>query len=157
MARENASMDLTMRYRLPDDKYKLLTALVQTCRRWGMFYYPNMIIQHNTYTPLALVYLNIEEIKRFGLALYKACRLSTSSDITEGNTNCDRNDLLSLADLSYSMPDSDEIWNAPLGTESEVLKKSASSAATRDNGDPKNWISEASGLLHDVRVGFDWI
>ncbi|KAJ5186724.1 hypothetical protein N7449_011488 [Penicillium cf. viridicatum] len=157
MARENASMDLTMRYRLPDDKYKLLTALVQTCRRWGMFYYPNMIIQHNTYTPLALVYLNIEEIKRFGLALYKACRLSTSSDITEGNTNCDRNDLLTLADLSYSMPDSDEIWNAPLGTESEVLKKSASSAATRDNGDPKNWISEASGLLHDVRVGFDWI
>ncbi|KAJ5589566.1 hypothetical protein N7537_012244 [Penicillium hordei] len=157
MARENSSIDLTMRYRLPDDKYKLLTALVQTCRRWEMFYYPNMIIQHNTHTPLALVYLNIEETKRFGLALYKTCRLSTSSNITEGHTNCDGNDLLTLADLSYSMPDNDDIWNAPLGTESEVLKKSASSAAIRDNGDPKNWISEASGLLHDVRVGFDWI
>lgn len=155
IARENASMDLGFRYRLPDDKYELLAALVQTCRWWGMFSYPNMLLQHDSNAPLALVYVSVEEIKRFGLALYKTCRLCTSPD--GENANAGREELLTLSDLSFSMPDSDELWNAPLGTELEIIKRSASSAVARDNGDPKNWISEASALLHDGRVGFDWI
>ena len=60
-------------------------------------------------------------------------------------------------DLSFCMPDSDELWNAPLGSESEVLSKADLSTAGRDNGDVKNWISQASALVHDERVGFDWI
>lgn len=148
-----------MRCRLPDDKYDLLVALVQTCRWWGIFYYPNMLLQHEADAPLAIVYVSVEEIKRFGLALYKVCRLSTptSSDLGEECSNEGRNDLLALTDLSFRMPDSDELWNAPLGTESEVLKKSDSSAVGWDNGDAKNWISQASALLYDTRVGFDWI
>ncbi|KAJ5185609.1 hypothetical protein N7491_006521 [Penicillium cf. griseofulvum] len=149
---ENSSMDLSMRCRLPDDRYELLVALVQTCRRRGIFSYPNMLLQQEDNAPLPLVYTNVEEIKRFGLALYKVCRLSASSTLNVG-----RNDLLTLADLSFCMPDSDELWNAPLGTEAAVLNKSDSSTVARDNGDPKNWISQASALLHDERVGFDWI
>ncbi|KAF9252751.1 hypothetical protein DTO013E5_9667 [Penicillium roqueforti] len=159
IARENASTDLSMQCRLPDDKYDLLAALVQSCRRSGIFYYPNMLLQHDADAPLALVYVSVEEIKRFGLALYKVCRLSTptSFDLSGEFSNGGRNDLLTLADLSFCMPDSDELWNAPLGGESEVLNKSDSSAVGRDNGDAKNWISQASALLHDARVGFDWI
>ncbi|KAJ5907148.1 uncharacterized protein N7473_004064 [Penicillium subrubescens] len=159
IARENSSTDLSMRCRLPDDKYDLLAALVQSCRRWDIFYYPNMLLQHDADAPLAFVYLSVEEIKRFGLALYKVCRLSTptSFDLSGDCSNGGRNDLLTLADLSFCMPDSDELWNAPLGGESEVLNKYDSSAVGRDNGDAKNWISQASALLHDARVGFDWI
>ncbi|KAI3095131.1 hypothetical protein CBS147333_9857 [Penicillium roqueforti] len=157
IAKENLIMDLSMRCLLPDEKYELLTALVQSCRQCGIFSYPNMLLQHEADAPLALVYVSVEEIKRFGLALYKVCRLSTSFDLIGGNASGDRHDLLTLADLSFCMPDSDELWNAPLGAESEVLSKADSSAAGRDNGDAKNWISQASALVNDGRVGFDWI
>ncbi|CAG8125074.1 unnamed protein product [Penicillium nalgiovense] len=157
IARENVSMDLSMRCRLPDDKYELLAALVQSCRQCGIFSYPNMLLQHEADAPLALVYVGVEEIKRFGLALYKVCRLSTSFHLTGESSNGDRNIMLTLADLSFCMPDSDELWNAPLGSEPEVLSKADLSAAGRDNGDAKNWISQASALVHDGRVGFDWI
>ncbi|KAJ5254164.1 hypothetical protein N7524_011344 [Penicillium chrysogenum] len=157
IARENVSMDLSMRCRLPDDKYKLLTALVQSCRQCGIFSYPNMLLQHEADAPLTLVYVSVEEIKRFGLALYKVCRLSTSFHLTGESASGGRNILLTLADLSFCMPDSDELWNAPLGSESEVLSKADLSTAGRDNGDVKNWISQASALVHDERVGFDWI
>jgi hypothetical protein len=116
-----------------------------------------MLLQHDDHAPLALVYVNVEEIKRFGLALYKVCRLSTSIDLTGENANGGRNDLLTLADLSFCMPDSDELWNAPLDAESKLSNKCDPSAVTRDNGDAKNWISQASALLHDARVDFDWI
>lgn len=157
IAREDVSMDLSMRCRLPNDRYKLLAALVQSCRRWGIFSYPNMLLQHEDHAPLALVYMNVEEIKRFGLALYKVSRLSTSFDLTGESSNSDRKELLTLADLSFCMPDSDDLWNAPLGGEPAVLNKSDSVAVGRDNGDAKNWISQASALLHDARVSFDWI
>lgn len=157
IAKENTNMDLSMRYQLADDKYGLLTALVRTCRWWGMFSYPNMLLQHDAQAPLPLIYVSVEEIKRFGLALYKICRLCAPSDLTREHAREGINDFLALSDLCFCMPDSDELWNAPLGKESEVLKRSTSSAVTRDNGNPKNWISEASTLLHDARVGFDWI
>ncbi|KAJ6027695.1 hypothetical protein N7499_001153 [Penicillium canescens] len=157
IAREDGSMDLSMRCRLPDDRYELLTALVQSCRRWGIFSYPNMLLQHEDNAPLALVYISVEEIKRFGLALYKVSRLSTPFDLTGESANDGRKDLLNLADLSFCMPDSDDLWNAPLGAESAVLNRCDSLAVARDNGDAKNWISQASALLHDARVGFDWI
>jgi hypothetical protein len=150
-------MDLSMRHRLPDDKYELLAALVRSCRSWGIFFYPNMLLQHDDDAPLVLTYLNVEEIKRFGLALYKVCRLSTCTSMTGENPNGGQNDLLTLADLSFCMPDSDELWNAPLDAESKVLKKRDPSAVARNNGDVKNWISQASAILHDAQVGSDWI
>ncbi|OQE91270.1 hypothetical protein PENNAL_c0010G06113 [Penicillium nalgiovense] len=154
IARENVSMDLSMRCRLPDDKYELLAALVQSCRQCGIFSYPNMLLQHEADAPLALVYVGVEEIKRFGLALYKVCRLSTSFHLTGESSNGDRNIMLTLADLSFCMPDSDELWNAPLGSEPEVLSKADLSAAGRDNGDAKNWISQASALSVCLIDGF---
>ncbi|CAI7641819.1 unnamed protein product [Penicillium pancosmium] len=95
-----------------------------------------MLLQHDAD---ALGNVSVEEIKGFGLALYKVCRLSppTSFDLSGELSDGGRNDLLTLADLSLSMPDSDELWNAPLGTESELLNKSDSSTVERDNGDAK--------------------
>lgn len=155
IARGNGNMDLGMRCQLPDNKYQLLVSLVRSCRRWGMFSYPNMLQQHDADIPLALVWVSIEEVKRFGLALYKVCQLATCFNVNGESGG--RNVLLTLADLSFCMPDSDELWNAPSGTESEKTRVFACSAVERDNGDPKNWISQASSLLRDPQVGFDWI
>jgi hypothetical protein len=118
-----------------------------------------MLRQHDADAPLALVYVSVEEIKRFGLALYKVCRLSTptSFDFSGECYNGGKTDLLTLADLSFCMPDSDILWDAPLGAVSEILNKSDAHVVRRDNGDAKTWISQASALLRDARVGFDWI
>jgi hypothetical protein len=157
IAREKSNMDLGMRFQLPDDKYQLLVSLVRSCRWWGLFSYPNMLRQHEANAPLALVWVNVEEIKRFGLALYKVCQLATCLNRTGESVNSGRNELLTLADLSFCIPDSDELWNAPSGTESEKWRDFACSTVERSNMDPQNWISQASTLLHNAQVNFDWI
>lgn len=151
IAKDKATFDLSLRYHIQPDEYDLLAALVRSCRQWGMFFYPNMLVQYSSNAPLALIWMNVGVTKRFGLALYKVCRVCTCS----GKET--RGELLSLADLSFSMPDSDDVWNAPPGEGSEIAQNVASQANLRDNIDPKEWISEASTVLYDTHVDFDWI
>lgn len=148
LAGDQAAFDLSLRYRIQTDEYELLLALVQTCRRSGIFFYPKMLARHSATAPLAMVWVSVEEIKRFGLALYKVCRMATSAGVTDG-----RDELLTLADLSFSLPDSDELWDADSGAYSRI----SSQTTTRDNRDPNGWISTSAGVLDDAGVNFDWI
>ncbi|OGM48303.1 C6 and C2H2 transcription factor [Aspergillus bombycis] len=157
VAKQETSLNLNMRFQLKDSTYELLTSLVETCRRLGLFYYPNMLAQHHSSAPIALIWVNVEEIKRFGLALYKICRLCTRSASTERDGSDKPSELLTLADLDFCMPDSDEMWNAPSSTGVELIRSSALQRECRDNRDPDNWISQASGKLCDSGVGIDWI
>jgi hypothetical protein len=122
-----------------------------------MFAYPNMFTQHSSSAPLALVWVSVEELKRFGLALYKVCRICACSDSAGEDATGSRSELLNLADLEFSMPDSDELWNAPCTSGTDILENIASKAKPRDNRDSQGWITQASSLLYDVEVDFDWI
>ena len=160
VAKQETSLDLNFRFQLEDPKYELLTALVETCRRLGLFNYPNMLARYHSSAPIALVWVNVEEIKRFGLSLYKLCRLCTCSasvDTSNKDASDPRSELLSLADLNFCMPDSDEMWNAPSSTGAELIRSTAFQRACRDNRDPDNWISQTSGKLCDSGVSLDWI
>ncbi|KAB8263613.1 hypothetical protein BDV32DRAFT_135844 [Aspergillus pseudonomiae] len=157
VAKQETSLDLNMRFQLQDATYELLTSLVETCRRLGLFYYPNMLARHHSSAPIALIWVDVEEIKRFGLALYKLCRLCTRSATFERDGSDKRGELLTLADLDFCMPDSDEMWNAPPNTGVELIRSSTFQQTCRDNRDPDNWISQTSGKLCDSRVGIDWI
>ncbi|CRG88526.1 hypothetical protein PISL3812_05557 [Talaromyces islandicus] len=127
IVKEDASTDLSFRFQLPTDKYELLVALVQSCRRWGMFSYLNMLGRLDAHAPLALIWVNTEEIKRFGLALYKVCRLSTCSGMAGESADGRSNELLTLADLSFCMPDSDELWNTRVTTgDLDVIERTVS-------------------------------
>lgn len=147
------TFDLALRYRIEPEEYDLLVALVRCCRRLGMFSYTNMVARYRSTAPHALIWLGMEETKRFGLALYKVCRMCSCPDSANG----DRSQLLSLADLTFCMPDSDEIWNAPINVGPEVLKKVASRTSLREGWDPQGWISSSSTVLYDSHVDFDWI
>lgn len=123
-----------------------------------------MLAQHASSAPIALVWVSVEELKRFGLALYKLCRLCsqpcqpTKAVEGDGGTGTGlRSELLTLVDLDFCMPDSDEIWNTPPGTGPESVRIAASQQTSRDNRDSENWISRTSGQLYDSRVNFDWI
>lgn len=164
LAQKEERPDFSFRIPLPPSKYELLKSLVETCRALGVFHYPNMLTQHASSTNITLIWVSVEELKRLGLALYKFSRLCSqpeaSIDDTERSNGTGtglRSELLTLADLDFCMPDSDYVWNATPGTESEAVKNSALQHEGRDNRDPDNWISRTSGPLHDPRVSFDWI
>ncbi|EAW25621.1 Zn(II)2Cys6 transcription factor [Aspergillus fischeri NRRL 181] len=157
LAGERAAIDLNLRYRIQDDEYDLLVTLVESCRLGGIFSYPNMLAQHSSAAPLTLVWLSIEEIKRFGLALYKVCRLSTRLEPTGADGSSAKSELLTLADLSFGMPDSDEAWNSISGVGSEARQEVAVQTNLRDSQDPTGWISQSSSVLSNARVAFDWI
>jgi hypothetical protein len=123
-----------------------------------------MLAQHASSVPIALVWVSVEEVKRFGLALYKLCRLCSQpcepTEAVEGDGGTGtglRSELLTLVDLDFCMPDSDEVWNTPPGTEPEFIRTTALQETGRDNRDSDNWISQTSGQLYDAHVKFDWI
>lgn len=159
VAKQESTLNLNFRFRLPDSKYELLTSLVQTCRRLGLFNYPNMLSRFHPSAPIALIWVSVEELKRFGLALYKLCRLCARGDSNNnsGNSSGLRNELLTLGDLDFCMPDSDQAWNAPPGSGSEWFRNIAVQQTCRNNQDPAGWISRTSANLYDERVSFDWI
>lgn len=161
IARQETTFDLNLRCHLPLPKHELLTSLVETCRQLGLLSYPNMLAQHPPTAPVALIWVSVEEAKRFGLALYKLCRLCGPNQVVspdaEDYGGSRRSELLTLADLDFSMPDGDEIWNASSDERGSILRNTTLQHTFRDNRDTSGWISQASVHLQDAYVSFDWI
>lgn len=67
IAKEKATFDLGLRYPVKAEEYDFLVALVRSCRQLGMFLYPNMLAQYDDTAPTVLVWVGVEETKRFGL------------------------------------------------------------------------------------------
>lgn len=148
-------MDLSLHYTLPAHTYDLLVTLVQTCRDLGIFHYPSMLRGYND-PPPPLAWIYVEEIKRFGLALYRVCRLLNFPGVPKGRAAVIGEELLNLTDLKFCMPGNDEMWNASTGRRLETLRQSTSPGDVKDESDSRNWISEtfkASGGA----LGFDQI
>lgn len=120
-----------------------------------MFHYLKMIEKYSPATPLAMIWVNVEEIKRFGLALYKVCRLSNLA-VTAKKSRNTRQDLLGLADLNFCIPDSDRIWGAPAVMDEQDRQLLIALVERRDNSDQKVWISNATRILYDDQVDFEW-
>lgn len=155
LAKETNTADLSLRHQLGADDSYLLMTLVRTCRASGMFYYPNMVEQHSPTAPLAMIWVNVEEIKRFGLALYKVCRMSSlaAADTSPGT----RRELLNLTDLDFCIPDSDQVWGAPAVMDEPDRQQLISQVSRRENTDQEAWVSNAARILYDVQVDFEWI
>ncbi|OGM45049.1 hypothetical protein ABOM_005785 [Aspergillus bombycis] len=98
-----ARLDPRMKHSLPEIPSQLLIALVCSCLQRNMFFYLSIFAQFDSASvPDVFIWVGIEEVKRFALALYKVCQWSRADDAG----------LLSLADLQFAMPDSDELWHA---------------------------------------------
>jgi len=114
-----------MRCRLPDDKYDLLAARSKLSTV-GYFHYPNMLhLAPRCRCTTRALYVNVEEIKGFGLALYeRLCRLSSHSTVEAENVPIVAETIFWPWPTCPLHTSGDELWNAPLSAESEVLKKS---------------------------------
>jgi hypothetical protein len=103
----------------------LLDRLVTSCKRLGMFSYPKMLARYGTDDLPSYVWVSIEEIKRFNLALYRVCRSFASSNCDgKGGENhilgtpLDNHDSyreqsrLRPCDLQFPLPSNAPLWNA---------------------------------------------
>jgi hypothetical protein len=126
-----SSLGLDLKPTLPAIETDLLASLVMSCRRLGMFYYPNMLARYQSDDLASYVWVGIEEVKRFDVALYKVCRALSSSErdgsIEEGDTPRATSWQLSASEPQFLMPQNDLLWNA-------VGEEEWASAAAKDVG-----------------------
>jgi hypothetical protein len=129
-----------------------------------MFYYPAMLAQFNPETnPDVFVWLGIEEVKRFCLSLYRVCR---QTRVPDANVLDDpgfldiyrgpheRSALLSLGDLQFALPDSDELWHLRSELSSRLTETSTSYS---NQNVEENWISRIACVPQGHDTQFQWI
>lgn len=62
---------------------------------------------------MTCIWVGVEEIKRLGIALYRVCKLCSNNDSSDVNGGGHlKPEFLTLSDLQFPMPDSNELWNA---------------------------------------------
>lgn len=118
---------------------ELLKLLVGSCRRLGMFFYPNMLSKFEEADLPSFVWVGIEEVKRFSVALYRLCaKLSTSS--TEDGP------LLHASELQFPMPRNDALWNSVRRDEWEANANEEKMISLKDDLQER-WISSNTDTI----------
>lgn len=118
---------------------ELLKSLIGSCRKLGMFFYPNMLARHEEADLPSFVWVSIEEVKRFGMALYKLCAKVSSSNIDDGP-------LLHARELQFPLPSNDPLWNSVERHDWEANAKDGVTVSMNDNFQAK-WISNFADVL----------
>ncbi|KAL4969651.1 uncharacterized protein BDV14DRAFT_195912 [Aspergillus stella-maris] len=130
----------------------LLASLVQSCRKLGMFYYPNILARyrydHDISGDLPYIWVGVEEHKRFNLTLYKVNKALNSKPNTI-DTHPD-NWHLHPNELQCPPPKNERLWHA--STREEWASAAAEDEQEGDRVDPCNlkeseWISKSADLL----------
>ncbi|PYH41782.1 C2H2 type zinc finger domain protein [Aspergillus saccharolyticus JOP 1030-1] len=133
---------------LPPLQASLLQSLVQTCRHQDMFFYPAIRTQFSQVTvPDVYVWLAIEEVKRFALALYRVC---STTEVDSPSRPC----VLSLTELRFAMPEREELFDAGTHLAAMLAKEKLMNYDERNM--EVNWISNSARLLCRDGVGFGW-
>jgi hypothetical protein len=115
-----------------------------------------MLGRYQDIDSVTCIWVGVEEIKRFALALYKVCRISGRVCRNKAD-DPDGLQLLRLSDMRFPIPDSNQLWEAESNPElSNLLAKTYRDANLERRRDAK-WISECGGLLDDADPGFHWI
>jgi hypothetical protein len=117
----------------------LLKSIVGSCRKLGMFFYPNMLARYSEDDLPSFVWVSIEEVKRFGIALYKFCAKISSSS-TEDSP------LLHASELQFPLPSNDPLWNSFGRDEWEVNAKGENTISMQDDFQAQ-WISNSANVL----------
>jgi hypothetical protein len=122
----------------------LLKSLVGSCRRLGMFFYPNMLTRYKEDDLPSFVWVSIEEIKRFNIALYRLCAKLTSF-------NTENRPLLHPSELQFPLPSNNPLWNSVGRDDWEVNAERENIVSLKDDLQA-NWISRYTDLLDSLSL-----
>ncbi|KAJ5519800.1 hypothetical protein N7463_000253 [Penicillium fimorum] len=143
-----AAIDFDLKISLPPADLGLLEALVRSCRRLGMFYYPNILAKYEESDLDSFVWVGIEEIKRFNIALYKVCGKANNSSIRDGSHG-DINAVrpsLTAGELQFPLPSNCHLWNA-VGMNEWIAIVKEEKLVSLDDTCQENWISNFAEVL----------
>ncbi|KAJ5356844.1 hypothetical protein N7517_011453 [Penicillium concentricum] len=147
LASSPIGLELNLSLALHVSDRQILSALIATCLRNNIFYYPNMVTRYRNVESVTCMWVGVEEIKRLGLALHKVSRLCGmgscmgESDETDGRP-------FRLSDLQFPLPDKRHLWEA--GSNAELSRLLLVHSRRKDKSDePRdtNWISQSGILL----------
>ena len=146
--RSRDALNLDFRISLTPADLELLEALVRSCRKRGMFFYPNMLTRFKEVGIASFAWVCTEEVKRFNLALYKVCgKLSPTNSKNGSQHSPDSIDsLLSAGDLQFPLPTNDPLWNAIDKSEWLVLVQDENTLCVDDDYQ-EPWISSMAGVF----------
>ena len=160
----NNQANLQITRLLPEIPSRLIVALICTCLKRQMFFYPAIQSQFKPeIDPEVLIWLGIEEVKRFNLSLYRLYRqIRLDTKVLEDTPNFDSmcgprssgGNLLSLADLLFAVPDSDELWHATSGLAAKIAERQA---VYIDKNGEESWISQTARVLEPNQQEFRWV
>lgn len=139
IVKANGVVNLDLKVSISAADLALLTSLIGSCRKLGMFYYPNMLARYSEADLPSFVWVGIEEVKRFGIALYKLCA-KISSSRTENSA------LLHASELQFPLPSNDHLWNALERDEWEANARGEITISMQDHIQAK-WISNFADII----------
>ena len=144
-------MGFDLKFSLPPAGTQLLDSLVGSCKRLGMFNYPNIIAQHLPGSMVEIAWVGIEEIKRFNLTLYKVHKLlsrrETGFSLAEGGTVAETSSVgLAAIDLQFPIPTNSRLWSATNKEEWMSAPKDAGYFTLNDAKEDE-WISKSAELV----------
>ena len=110
--KDDVHIGLDLMPTLPSADADLLKSLVLSCKKLGMFYYPNMLARFQEDDLPSYVWVSIEEIKRFDLALYKVWKILGNRDNQKRGATGVASQELEAVELQFPLPKNDPLWNA---------------------------------------------
>lgn len=125
-----------------------------SCKKLGMFYYPNILARFSQNEPAPYVWVSIEEIKRLNLTLFKVCT-SFSGSCRQGEgldgLSDDREKTvswgLSARELQFPLPRNTPLWNALNAEEWFAADTEDVYRHSLDDTLEQDWISRSADVL----------
>ncbi|KAL4906665.1 hypothetical protein BDW74DRAFT_150927 [Aspergillus multicolor] len=142
MMKAGGVIELDLKASISATDLELLRSLVGSCRRLGMLFYPNMLARHGEADLPSFVWVSIEEVKRFGMALYKLCTKVSGLE-TDGSP------LLHARELQFSLPSNDLLWHSVGRRDWEVNAKDVVAVSMKDDLQAK-WISNFAEVIDSL-------
>ncbi|KAL4885420.1 hypothetical protein BJY04DRAFT_230963 [Aspergillus karnatakaensis] len=154
------SLGLTLKPSLSGANIDLLASVVQGCRRLKIFHYPTMLAHYLPSEVIPYVWNMVEEAKRFGIALYRVCKLIEPCERDEPRQQLQARGedtprapqgwQLTANELQFPLPSSDFLWNST--SETEWISGSVVELELIRSGDTleSEWISNSAELLRVV-------
>ncbi|GKZ82329.1 hypothetical protein AnigIFM56816_007141 [Aspergillus niger] len=153
--RGGGELDLDLKPSLAPADADLLERLVISCKKLGMFYYPNILEHYSNSILPGFSWVSIEDVKRFNLALFRVCRAFGIVDKEEGismpGTTSGR---LRACDLQFPPPKNTPLWNAVTKDEWEFAATADMDRHSIYDPLPQEWISNSADIVELVVTGF---
>lgn len=132
-------VNLNLKASISAEDLTLLKSLVESCRRLGMFSYPNILARYKEADLPPFVWVGVEEFKRFNISLYKLCATLSSASPED-------RPLLPASELHFPLPSNEPLWNSMERDEWEANAKEEKMVSLNNELQEK-WISKFADML----------